>query len=194
MTSINITQLVKESNTPTVLSIDSPEVIKALGAACQGEAKMRHLWLKAANTVHLAGVTYMMLTKEGLVKPVWDKLQSIVINSQSANEIVLFNSKTIELNSTQRAERKIVEDHVRLCMRRIGEHLKKFEHAAKNGLTDVKSMGESMAKQVQELIDKMQRAKSEKIDFPFNPALQALKTAKAEFMKPLPTLTAKDIK
>ena len=194
MTSINITQLVKETNTAKVLSIDSPEVVKALGAACQGEAKVHALWFKAANTVHSAGVTYMMLTKDGLVQSVWDKLERIVINSMSANDIVLVNSKTIELNSTQRAERKNATDHIRLCMRRIGEHLKKLEDIAKNGISASKSMGESMAKQVQELIDKMQRAKSEKIDFPFNPALAALRAAKAEFMKPLPSLTAKDIK
>jgi hypothetical protein len=193
MTSINITQLTAtKSNGAEVLSIDSPEVIKALSAACQGEAKVHQLWLKAANTVHRAGVTYMMLTKEGLVKPVWDKLESIVINSQSANEIVLFNSKTIELNSTQRAERKNVIDHVRICMGRIAQHLKKLEDIAKNGVSTAKSLGESMAKQVQELIDKMQRAKADKIDFPFMPALQLLKSAKAEFMKPLPSLTTKD--
>ena len=99
MTSINITQLTaKSTNGSEVLSIDSPEVIKALGAACQGEAKAHQLWFKAANTIHRAGVTYMQLAKDTLHKPTWDKLQSIVINSQSANDIVLFNAKTIELN------------------------------------------------------------------------------------------------
>lgn len=192
---INITQLTvgSKSNGAEVLSIDSPEVIKALGAACQGEAKAHQLWFKAANTVHMAGVTYMQLAKDTLHKPTWDKLQNIVINSQSANDIVLFNAKTIELNQTQRAERKMVEDHVRICMSRIAQHLKKLEDIAKNGVSTTKSMGESMAKQVQELIDKMQRAKADKIDFPFMPALQFLKAAKAEFMKPLPTLTAKDM-
>lgn len=191
---INITQLTvgSKSNGAEVLSIDSPEVIKALGAACQGEAKVHALWFKAANTVHMAGVTYMQLAKDTLHKPTWDKLERIVIGSMPANDIVLFNAKTIELNQTQRAERRMVQGHVSICMSRIAQHLKKLEDIAKNGVSTTKSMGESMAKQVQELIDKMQRAKSDKIDFPFSPALAALKAAKAEFMKPRPTLTAKD--
>lgn len=190
MSSINITQLTvgSKSNGAEVLSLDSPEVSKALSAACQGEAKVRHLWLKAANTVHQAGVTYMMLTKEGLHQPTWDKLQRIVINSQSANEIVLFNSKTIELNSTQRAERDNVEDHVRLCMRRIGEHLKRLEHIAKNGLSTANSMGEGMAKKCQEMIDSIRKAKEGKLDFNAPEAIRILQSAKAEFMKARPTL------
>ncbi len=192
MTSINITQLVKETNTPTVLSIDSPEVVKALGAACQGEAKVHALWFKAANTVHMAGVTYMQLAKDTLHKPTWDKLERIVIGSMPANDIALFNAKTIELNQTQRAERRMVQGHVSICMSRIAQHLKKLEDIAKNGVSETRSLGASMAKKVQEMIDQIQRAKSEKIDFNGPEAIRILKSAKAEFMKPRPTLTAKD--
>lgn len=192
MTSINITQLVKETNTPTVLSIDSPEVSKALGAACQGEAKVHALWFKAANTVHMAGVTYMQLAKDTLHKPTWDKLERIVIGSMPANDIVLFNAKTIELNQTQRAERRMVQGHVSICMSRIAQHLKKLEDVAKNGVSEARSLGTTMAKKVQEMIDQIQRAKSEKIDFNGPEAIRILKSAKAEFQKARPTLTAKD--
>jgi hypothetical protein len=191
---INITQLVKESNTPKVLSIDSPEVIKALGAACQGEAKVHALWFKAANTVHLAGVTHVMLAKDTLVKATWDKLERIVINSMPANDIVLFNAKTIELNQTQRAERRMIQNHVTICMSRIAQHLKKLEDVARDGVTVSKSIGQTMAKKIQDIIDQMQRTKSEKIDFPLANTLALLKSAKAECLKPLPSLTAKDIK
>ena len=191
---INITQLVKESNTPTVLSIDSPEVSKALGAACQGEAKVHALWFKAANTVHMAGVTYMQLAKDTLHKPTWDKLERIVIGSMPANDIVLFNAKTIELNQTQRAERRMVQGHVSICMSRIAQHLKKLEDVAKNGVSEARSLGTTMAKKVQEMIDQIQRAKSEKIDFNGPEAIRILKSAKAEFQKARPTLTASDTK
>ena len=188
MTSINITQLTTKSTGAEVLSLDSPEVSKALGAACQGEAKVHSLWFKAANTVHQAGVTYMQLAKDTLHKPTWDKLERIVINSMPANDIVLFNAKTIELNQTQRAERKMVENHVRLCMRRIGEHLKKLEDIAKNGISEARSMGESMAKKCQEMIDQIRKAKESKLDFDAAAAIKCMQIAKAEFMKARPTL------
>lgn len=191
---INITQLTvgSKSNGAEVLSIDSPEVSKALGAACQGEAKVHALWFKAANTVHMAGVTYMQLAKDTLHKPTWDKLERIVIGSMPANDIVLFNAKTIELNQTQRAERRMVQGHVSICMSRIAQHLKKLEDVAKNGVSEARSLGTTMAKKVQEMIDQIQRAKSEKIDFNGPEAIRILKSAKAEFQKPRPTLTAKD--
>jgi hypothetical protein len=185
---INITQLVKESNTPAVLSIDSPEVIKTLGAACQGEAKVYALWFKAANTVHMAGVTYMQLAKDTLHKPTWDKLERIVINSMPANDIVLFNAKTIELNQTQRAERRMVQGHVSICMGRIAQHLKKLEEIAKNGVSETRSMGESMAKKCQEMIDSIRKAKEGKLDFDAAAAIKCMQLAKAEFMKARPTL------
>jgi hypothetical protein len=189
MTNINITQLTaKSTNGSEVLSIDSPEVIKALGAACQGEAKVHALWFKAANTVHMAGVTYMQLAKDTLHKPTWDKLERIVINSMPANDIVLFNAKTIELNQTQRAERRMVQGHVSICMGRIAQHLKKLEEVAKNGVSEVRSMGESMAKKCQEMIDSIRKAKEGKSDFNAPEAIRILQSAKAEFMKARPKL------
>ena len=187
---INITQLTagSKSNGAEVLSLDSPEVSKALGAACQGEARAHAAWFKAANTVHMAGVTYMMLAKDTLHKPTWDKLERIVIGSMPANDIVLFNAKTIELNQTQRAERRMVQGHVSICMSRIAQHLKKLEEVAKNGVSEARSMGESMAKKCQEMIDSIRKAKEGKLDFNAPEAIRILQSAKAEFMKARPTL------
>jgi ribulose 1,5-bisphosphate carboxylase large subunit-like protein len=66
-------------------------------------------------------------------------------------------------------------------MKRIREHLRKIEETER-GTIERKTFGETLAKDCQEMIDRIRRAKEDKIDFDAPEAIVALKACREIFM------------
>ena len=67
-------------------------------------------------------------------------------------------------------------------MKRIKEHLTKIESVERDGANVKKTMGERGAEMCSEWIDKIQKAKPEKIDFDATEVIKMLRDLKAEFL------------
>ena len=66
-------------------------------------------------------------------------------------------------------------------MKRVAEHLKKFEENER-GAQAKKTMGEVYAKKCQDMIDSIRKAKENKVDFDATEAVKTLQTLKGIFM------------
>lgn len=185
MTSINITQLTKVNKAinDNNIGINSPELIKAVITACQGELSQSGKWVRASEFLYRADIRAAHFNKKTFDKGVVESVESVVVQSLTPQAQTLLAAKTIDLNSTQRAERELVKVHVKTCMNRIAFYLKKFENAENKGSDEKAGLGETLAGLVQELIDRVRAAKEGKLDFDAPEAIVALKVVKAILLK-----------
>lgn len=163
------------------LTLASPEVIKAVGVAVGQEDAANDKWVSAASKLYMAEVRH-----GDLVDPKGEKyiaIRAMVVQAQKPNIVTLLvASSTVGFTDQERSDRKYFANRVdNVHMKRIREHLKRFEDAER-GAAERKTFGEVLAKQCQEMIDRIKRAKEDKIDFDAPEAIVALKACKEIFL------------
>jgi hypothetical protein len=163
------------------LTLSSPELVKAVSVACGAEDVANDKWVSAASKLYMADVRH-----GDLVDPKSEKyvaIRSIVVQAQKPNiATLLVASSTIGFTDQERSDRKYFSNRVdNVHMKRIREHLKRFEDAER-GAMDKKTMGEVYAKKCQEMIDGIKRAKESKLDFDVMKTVDGLKALKALFL------------
>ena len=163
------------------LTLASPEVIKAVGVACGAEDVANDKWVSAASKLYMADVRHTDLQDAKGEK--YLAIRSMVVQAQKPNIITLLTaSSTVGFTDQERADRRYYANRVdNVHMKRVREHLKRFEEAER-GAAERKTFGEVLAKECQEMIDRIRRAKEEKIDFDAVEAVTQLKELKALFL------------
>ena len=167
------------------LTLNSPEVVKALTVAVGQEDAANAKWVSAASNLYMAGVRYGHIVDGGsdYVKATFERIRDIVIQAQKPNVATLLTaSSTIGFTDQERADRRYYKNRVdNVHMKRVAEHLKKFEETER-GAQDKKTMGEVYAKKCQDMIDSIRKAKEDKVDFDATEAVKMLRMAKDVFM------------
>lgn len=163
------------------LTLASPEVIKAVGVACGAEDVANDKWVSAASKLYMADVRHTDLQDAKGEKYI--AIRSMVVQAQKPNIVTLLTaSSTVGFTDQERSDRKYFMNRVdNVHMKRVREHLKRFEDAER-GAAERKTFGEVLAKQCQEMIDRIKRAKEDKIDFDAVDTVAALKELKAMFL------------
>jgi hypothetical protein len=163
------------------LTLASPELVKAVTVACGAEDVANDKWVSAASKLYMADVRHTDLADAKSEKYV--AIRAMVVQAQKPNIITLLTaSSTVGFTDQERSDRKYFMNRVdNVHMKRIAQHLKKFEMESR-GAIDRKTFGEVLAKECQEMIDRIKRAKEDKIDFDADDAIKALKACKEVFM------------
>ena len=163
------------------LTLVSPELVKAVTVACGAEDVANDKWVSAASKLYMADVRHADLQDAKSEKYV--AIRNIVVQAQKPNIITLLTaSSTVGFTDQERADRRYYGNRVdNVHMKRIAQHLKKFEDTER-GTIDRKTFGEVLAKECQEMIDRIKRAKEDKLDFDVPKATAALKAAKEIFL------------
>jgi len=166
------------------LTLASPEVIKAVVLAAQHEDKSHNYWVTAAVKLYSAGARAEMLADNYEDRTVYETIRAMVIGAQKPHIVVLLNSKsTLGFTDQERSDKTYYKNRVdNVHMKRVQEHLSTIEKAEKGGANEKKTMGERGAKMCSEWIDKIQKAKPEKIDFDATEVIRILRELKAEFL------------
>jgi hypothetical protein len=163
------------------ITLTSTEVIKAAQAACVGEDAAKERWIKLASYLVMAGVSYDSLRDEKA--ETYKSVRNLVVSVQKPHLVTLLTATSlIGFTDAQRTERKIAVSNITTYMTRIKTHVKKFELENSGNAGDRKTFGETLAKECQEMIDRIRRAKEDKIDFDAPEAIVALKELKAIFL------------
>jgi hypothetical protein len=167
--------------TTTKLTLASPELVKAVTVACGAEDVANDKWVSAASKLYMADVRHGDL--QDAKSDTYKTIRNIVVQAQKPNIITLLTaSSTVGFTDQERSDRKYFMNRVdNVHMKRIAQHLKKFEDTER-GTIDRKTFGEVLAKECQEMIDRIKRAKEDKIDFDADDAIKALKACKEVFM------------
>jgi hypothetical protein len=165
------------------LTLVSPAVVSAVVAACNAEDGANAKWVSAASKLYTVGVRFAQLDDTKGTEYV--SIRSMVVQAQKPNIVTLLqSSSTIGFTDQERADRRYYVNRVdNVHMKRVREHLKRFEESADRGTPTKKSMGKSMADKCQEMIDRIKKADEEKIDFDAVDATALLKELKACFLK-----------
>ena len=172
------------------LTMASPEVVQAITEAVHADKVARDCWHSAAAKLYMVGIRHGDLPESGS-NVFSDKIKlsvnmkalvKIVINAQPAFASKLLVGSAVGFTAEQMDTRRIYRGIVNKNIGTIREHLNKFEEAER-GTKKTLSMGESMAKQCQDMIDKIKSAKDDKIDFDAVIATKILRELKACFLK-----------
>lgn len=165
------------------LTLVSPAVVSAVVAACGAEDQANAKWVSAASKLYTVGVRFAQLDDTKGAEYI--AIRSMVIQAQKPNIVTLLqSSSTIGFTDQERADRRYYTNRVdNVHMKRVREHLKRFEESADRGSPEKKTMGESMADKCQEMIDRIKKADEEKLDFDAVDATTLLKELKACFLK-----------
>jgi hypothetical protein len=166
------------------LTLASPEVAKAVAVAVGAEDSSNAKWVTAASKLWAAGARAEHLSDSYSDKSVYDKIRTMVVNAQKANIVTLLTaSTTIGFTDQERADRRYYKNRVdNVHMKRVKEHLAKIEVTERDGANVKKTMGERGAEVCSEWIEKIQKAKPEKIDFDATEVIKMLRDLKAEFL------------
>jgi hypothetical protein len=162
-------------------TLASPEVVKAVGVAIGAEDTANDKWVSAASKLYMADVRHGDLADTKGEK--YMAIRSMVIQAQKPNIVtLLMASSTVGFTDQERADRRYYANRVdNVHMKRIKEHLKRFEESER-GAAERKTMGEVYAKKCQDMIDGIKRAKEDRVDFDATDAIAALKAAKEIFL------------
>ena len=164
------------------ITLASPEVIKAATAACIGEDAARERWVKLAGYLTMAGVTSDSLKDEK--GETYKSVYNLVVSVQKPNIVTLLTATSlIGFTDQQRSDRKYAISNMGTYMKRIREHVKKFEMENSGTPSDRKSFGQVLAAECQDMIDRIRRAKEDKIDFDAPETIVALRELRAMFLK-----------
>jgi hypothetical protein len=166
------------------LTLSSPEVAKAIAVAVGAEDSSNAKWVTAASKLWSAGARSEHLSDSYADKTIAGKIRTMVINAQKANIVTLLTaSTTIGFTDQERADRRYYKNRVdNVHMKRVKEHLAKIEITERDGASVKKTMGEQGAIVCTDWIDKIQKAKPEKIDFDASEALATLRDLKKIFL------------
>jgi hypothetical protein len=166
------------------LTLNSPEVVKALTIAVGQEDAANEKWVSAAGKLYMAGVKYGHIIEDSgnYVKATYERIRDIVVQSQKPHIVtLLMATSTIGFTDQERSDKRYYKNRVdNVHMKRVAEHLKKFEENER-GAKAKKTMGEVYAKKCQDMIDSIRKAKEDKVDFDAIEAIKMLRMAKDVF-------------
>lgn len=167
--------------TDTKVTMESPVFIKTTSDACSSEDKAGATWYKLAGYCHMAGVAAADLMD--VKSENYAKLRATIVSVQKPNIVtLLMASSAIGFTEQERSDRTYWKNRIdRVYMTRIKEHLKRFEESER-GAVARKTFGETLARDCQDMIDRIRRAKEERLDFDAPEAIVALKELKAIFL------------
>ena len=168
------------------LTLASPEVAKAIAVAVGAEDASNAKWVVAASKLWSAGARaeHLSDSADRSDNSVYSKIRAMVVNAQKPNIVTLLTaSSTIGFTDQERADRRYYKNRVdNVHMKRVKEHLTRIETTERDGANEKKTMGERGAAFCSEWIEKIQKAKPEKIDFDATNAIALLRQLKEEFM------------
>ena len=190
MTNVKKTDIANAIPSETQLTMASPAVIQAITEAVHADKVARDCWHSAAAKLYMVGIRHNDLPESGS-NVFSDKIKlsanikalvNIVIAAQPAFASKLLVGSAVGFTADEMQTRKNYRAIVNKNIGTIREHLNKFEEAER-GTKQTLSMGESMAKQCQEMIDKIKAAKEDRIDFDAVVSTKILRELKACFLK-----------
>lgn len=166
------------------LTLKSESVVKAVVAAVMAESVAYDKWVKAASQLYMTGLRHGDLVREKKDSENYKTVRAMVLCAYKPDVIaILTASSVIGLTDQQRRDRRYFNSQIdNLHMARIREHLKKFEDSER-GASERKTFGEVLGAEVQGMIDRIKRAKEDKIDFDAVEAIDLLKELKQVFLK-----------
>jgi len=167
------------------LTLESPEVAKAVASAASLEDAAYAKWVTAAVKLYGAGVRPEHIAEATRDEVIYNKVRALVVQAQKANIVALLNAKsTLGFTDQERELKTYYKNRVdNVHMKRIEQHLAKIEKAEKGGGASVKkTMGERGAKMCSDWIASIQKAKPEKIDFDATEAIETLRELKKIFL------------
>jgi hypothetical protein len=175
-------------------TLESPELLAGLKAALSAQDDTDKKWEKAANLFWMAGVRAAHITEGNpeMVEATRKKVRAMVVSTFTPTIQSILASPKIALTSDERTAYTIWFKKIKNRVDILANHLRTLDDA-KNGNTKPLTMGETLANQIQEMIDKIARAPEKKINFSVGETVTALKNVKALFMKN-PVLKMSDIK
>jgi hypothetical protein len=168
------------------LTLASPEVAKAVAVAVGAEDSSNAKWVSAASKLWSAGARaeHLSDSADRSDNSVYSKIRTMVVNAQKANIVTLLTAgTTIGFTDQERADRRYYKNRVdNVHMKRVKEHLAKIETTERDGANVKKTMGERGAEMCSDWIEKIQKAKPEKIDFDATEAIAQLRQLKEIFL------------
>ena len=168
------------------LTLESPEVFKSIAVAVGAEDASNAKWVVAASKSWSAGARaeHLSDSADRSDNSVYSKIRAMIVNAQKPNVVTLLTtSSTIGFTDQERADRRYYKNRVdNVHMKRMKEHLARIEVTERDGANVKKTMGERGAEMCSDWIEKIQKAKPEKIDFDATEVLKMLRDLKAEFL------------
>ena len=164
------------------LTLVSPAVVSAVVAACGAEDQANAKWVSAASKLYQCGVRFADL--DDTKGSQYVAIRSMVVQAQKPNIVTLLTTvSTIGFTDQERADKRYYANRVdNVHMKRVREHLKRFEESTARGAADKKTMGERMAAKCEEMIQSIKKADEEKIDFDAVVSTKILRELKACFL------------
>jgi cytochrome c biogenesis factor len=176
----------KDAKAKKTLTLASPELVKAISVAVEAENVTHDKWVSAASKLSMSGVKYGHIIEDSgiYVKATYERIRDIVVQAQKPNIVTLLvATSTIGFTDQERSDKRYHKNRVdNIHMKRIAEHLKKFEETSR-GAQAKKTKGQIYAAYMQKHIDALKKMDEEKIDFDCVLAMDTLKKAKAIFLK-----------
>ena len=190
MTNVKKTDTANAIPSEVQLTMASPVVIQAITDAVHADRVSRDCWHAAAAKLYMVGIRHSDLPESGSnvfsdkikLSTNMQALVKIVIAAQPAFAVKLLTGSAVGFNAEEMNTRKNYRSTVNKNIASIREHLSNFE-VIERGTKKTLSMGESMANQCQDMIDKIKGAKEDKIDFDAVIATKILRELKACFLK-----------
>lgn len=175
----------KDAKATKSLTLASPELVKAVSSAVEAENVTHDKWVSAASKLYMAGVKYPHIIEDSgeYVKATYERIRDIVVQAQKPHIVTLLvATSTIGFTDQERSDKRYWKNRVdNVHMKRVAEHLKKFEETSR-GAQAKKTKGQIYAAYMQKHIDALKKMDEEKIDFDCVSAMDALKKAKAIFL------------
>ena len=164
------------------LTLASPEVFKAMEAACGAEEAAIAKWVSLAGKLYQCNIRFKDMEDEK--GQTYLAVKALVVQAQKPGIITLLSaSSTIGFTEQERSDRTHWKNRVeKVYLPRIKQHLKKFEDSEGKGPGSRKSLGEGFADKCQDMIDRIRREKEDNIDFDAVDAVNLLKDLKACFL------------
>ncbi len=183
MSNENVRKPIDKKTMGEVITLESPEVISAVTSAVSAEDVSHDKWVKAASKLFQCGIRFADL--DDVKGAQYVAIRGMVVQAQKPNIITLLTAvSTIGFTDQERGDRRYFGNRVdNVHMKRVREHLKKFEENANRGATGKKTMGEVMAGKCDDMMQSIKKAKEDRIDFDVVHALSLLKELKACFLK-----------
>jgi hypothetical protein len=164
--------------------VDSPEMIALCVKACKFDDQAHEAWLNLAKALYSNDVRAIMLELSTKTAPnkeydlnLVKKLFGYCVQYLTPSEQKIIQADRTSLDSDQNKLKTTLTDKINAKMQKIRNHLKILDDKAL-GVNKIIPFGDKLSDKVQEVIDDIQKAKSERINFRMVESLTLLRMAK----------------
>jgi hypothetical protein len=165
---INVTT---PASTVPKFGIDSPEMLKLIIVACEADDKSKKAWFDLSGALYKNGVRSEMLEigtaklpNKAYDKPLVEKLFKYCAEYLSKSEREILFADKSSLNADQLKEKTKLRARINEKMSKIRDYLKDFNDV-EIGANKKIPLGDKLGDIAQGIIDRIQSAKSENINF-----------------------------